>query len=254
MSAIHWSTELAKIVLQASLYFRLLWYHSILKGSIDNTVKSTHLWLVLVDFHDFQIFPDRTSRAWSVEVGKHMFVRVGRQIHPHVGPTSGDERFKYPLPRENKIGQMPYPRANRDNQILTHACPASPTAGFTLIGALSCKSKNLIYLIQCNKCKCQYIGETKRQLNERFGEHRRSILNDQQLSDPTPVSLHFNQTVHSINDVILIPLELIHSNLDVVRKAREAHLIHKGNTLFPLGINRRDEAHWYMIPPSLLYQ
>ena len=35
---------------------------------------------------------------------------VGSQIHPaHVGPTSGEERFKYPLPRENMIGQMPYP-------------------------------------------------------------------------------------------------------------------------------------------------
>ena len=62
-----------------------------------------------------------------------------------------------------------------------------------IIDHVSCKSKNLIYLIQCNKCKCQYIGETKRQLNERFGEHRRSILNHQQLSDRTPVSLHFNQ-------------------------------------------------------------
>ena len=96
-----------------------------------------------------------------------------------------------------------------------------------IIDHLSCKSKNLIYLIQCNKCKCQYIRETKHQLNERFEEHRRSILNHQQLSDPTPVSLHFNQAGHSINDVILIPLELIRSNRDAVRKAREAHLIHK---------------------------
>ena len=45
-------------------------------------------------------------------------------------------------------------------------------------------------------------------------------------SDSTPVSLHFNQARHSINDVILIPLELIRSNRDAVRKAREAHLIH----------------------------
>ncbi|CAH3127779.1 unnamed protein product, partial [Porites lobata] len=67
-----------------------------------------------------------------------------------------------------------------------------------IIDHLSCKSKNLIYLIQCNKCKCQYIGETKRQLNERFGEHHRSMLNLQQLSDPTPVSLRFNQAGHSI--------------------------------------------------------
>ena len=87
------------------------------------------------------------------------------------------------------------------------------------------------------------IRETKRQLNERFGEHRRSILNHQQLSDPTPVSLHFNQAGHSINDVILIPLELIRSNRDAVRKALKAHLIHKGNTLSPLETNRRVEAH-----------
>ena len=31
--------------------------------------------------------------------------------------TSGEERFKYPLPWENRISQMPYPRANKDNQI-----------------------------------------------------------------------------------------------------------------------------------------
>ena len=108
-----------------------------------------------------------------------------------------------------------------------------------LIDHLFCKSKN-VSTIQCNKCKCQYIGETKRQLNERFEEHRGSILSHQQLSDPTPVSLHFNQAGHSINDVILIPLELILSNLDAVRKAREAHLIHNGNTLSPLRINLTD--------------
>ena len=88
----------------------------------------------------------------------------------------------------------------------------------------------------------QYIGETKRQLNERFGEHRRSILNHHQLSNSTPVSLHFNQPGHSINDVHLIPLELMRCTRDTVRKAREAHLINKAKTLHPRGINRRDEA------------
>ena len=61
-------------------------------------------------------------------------------------------------------------------------------------------------------------------LNERFGKHRRSTLNYQQLTDPTPVSLHFNQAGHSINDVILIPLELIRSNRDAVRKGTH-HLL-----------------------------
>ena len=65
------------------------------------------------------------------------------------------------------------------------------------------------------------------------------ILNHHQ----PPVSPHFNQPGHSINDVHLIPLELMHSTRDSVRKAREAHLINKAKTLHPLGINRRDEAH-----------
>ena len=106
---------------------------------------------------------------------------------------------------------------------------------------LNCKSKNLIYLIECKKCAKQYIGETKRQRNERFGEHRCSILNHHHLINPTPVSTHFNQPGHSINDIVLIPLELIHNKRDSVRKAREAHLIDKAMTLDSHGINRRDE-------------
>ena len=56
--------------------------------------------------------------------GKHMFslFRPSRQSNIS---TSGEERFKYPLPWDNKISQMPYPRANKDNQIPS-PCPASP--------------------------------------------------------------------------------------------------------------------------------
>ena len=32
---------------------------------------------------------------------------------------------------------------------------------------LNCKSKNLIYLVDCKKCGKQYIGETKRHLHQR---------------------------------------------------------------------------------------
>ena len=111
---------------------------------------------------------------------------------------------------------------------------------------LTCKSKNLIYLIECKKCatrnlSCQYIGETKRHLHERFGEHRRSVQNHQQLASPTPVSEHFNLPGHSVNDIRLIPLEIINTNRDSVRKAREAQLIDKAKTLEPQGLNRRDE-------------
>ena len=90
-----------------------------------------------------------------------------------------------------------------------------------------------------------YIGETKRQLHERFCEHRRFTQNHHQLIKPTPVSTHFNQPGHSIDHLLLTPLELIHNTRDSVRKAREAHLINKAMTLEPLalGINRRDEQN-----------
>ena len=39
------------------------------------------------------------------------------------------------------------------------------------------------------------------------------FLNYSHFPNPTPVSKHFNQADHSINDVLLIPLELIRSNL-----------------------------------------
>ena len=110
---------------------------------------------------------------------------------------------------------------------------------------ISCSSSNLIYMIQCSRCKVQYIGETKRQLSDRFGEHRRAIekaITHRHIDQPTAVSDHFILPGHSINDIELIPLELIHSNRDSIHKAREAFLISKGKTLEPHGINRRDET------------
>ena len=40
---------------------------------------------------------------------------------------------------------------------------------------ITCSSSNLFYMIQSNKCNVQYIGEAKRHLSNRFGEHRRTI-------------------------------------------------------------------------------
>ena len=47
-----------------------------------------------------------------------------------------------------------------------------------------------------------------------------------------------SQADHSINEVLLIPLQLIRSNRDFVTKAREAHLIDKAMTSEPRGIGR----------------
>ena len=86
------------------------------------------------------------------------------------------------------------------------------------------KNKN-IYMIHCLRCSKQYIGETKRRLKDRFNEHRRPVDGPTPSSRPTAVSDHFLSDNHLPNDIELIPLELIHSSRDALRKAREAYLI-----------------------------
>ena len=107
---------------------------------------------------------------------------------------------------------------------------------------IDCNSKNVIYMVHCNRCHKQYIGETKRRLKDRFNEHRRPVDKQTNSSKPTTVSEHFLSNDHNASDMLLIPLELIKSNRDSVRKAREAYLIDRGQTIEPLGLNRRDET------------
>ena len=68
---------------------------------------------------------------------------------------------------------------------------------------------------------------------------------------------NLNSRVVLFSDLLMLSVTLPRTNLhsfyqrspqSVVR----IHSIHKGNTISPLGINRRDEAHWYTIPRSLL--
>ena len=53
---------------------------------------------------------------------------------------------------------------------------------------ISCSSSNVIYLIQCNICKKQYVGQTKNKILVRINQHYSTIRNKVE----TPVSRHFN--------------------------------------------------------------
>ena len=59
----------------------------------------------------------------------------------------------------------------------------------------------------------------KRRLKDCFNEHCRPVDNPSNISKATTVSEHFLTNDHSANDITLIPLELIKSNRDSVRKA-----------------------------------
>ena len=80
-------------------------------------------------------------------------------------------------------------------------------------------SKTLIYMIHCLHCNKQHIGETKRRLEDNFDERRRSVDRPTPSSRPTEISDHFLSDNHSPHDRELVPLELIHSYPDALRKA-----------------------------------
>ena len=98
-----------------------------------------------------------------------------------------------------------------------------------------------VCLFVCRLVYGFYIGDTKRR-KDRLNEHRRQVDKKVTSSKPTTVSKHFLSNDHNASGMLLIPLELIKSNRDSVRKAREAYLIDRGQTIESLGLNRRDET------------
>ena len=65
----------------------------------------------------------------------------------------------------------------------------------------------------------QYIGETKHRLSDRFGEHLRAVekaITQHEIDQPIAISDLFTLPGHSLNDLELIPLELIKTNRDAI--------------------------------------
>ena len=98
-------------------------------------------------------------------------------------------------------------------------------------------------MIQCKRCAVtnNIWEKLKNYLKIASTNTADQMTNPANISKRTSVSEHFLANHHTINDISLIPLELVHCNRDSVHKAREAYLIKKGNTLQPLGLNKRDE-------------
>ena len=65
---------------------------------------------------------------------------------------------------------------------------------------ITCDSTNLTYMIQCKRCKKQYIDETKCTLHQRFKERRQATNNPLHSNTTAAVPSHFHQPGHSITD------------------------------------------------------
>ncbi|XP_066302861.1 uncharacterized protein [Branchiostoma lanceolatum] len=110
---------------------------------------------------------------------------------------------------------------------------------YTIRAHINCQSKNIIYMIRCKKCGVQYVGETKQTLANRLNGHRSSI----KTKKDTPVSAHFNQPDHSMEDLEVLGIEKLRytGQEDSTRQHRlhrESYWIHQLRTLHPDGLNQ----------------
>ena len=115
----------------------------------------------------------------------------------------------------------------------------------------NCNSRNLIYLIHCDSCGAQYVGETGRTLRERFNGHRADV----RLSKRTNVAVHFDGCLCNFEQHCkLYPIEEIPDTLSQeankkLRLERENFWIRKFKTYPPYGMNSGANANSESIMP-----
>ena len=85
---------------------------------------------------------------------------------------------------------------------------------------VTCKTKNVCYLINCKKCSQQYIGETKLQFHVRMNNHTSDIRTNKK---STGMVRHF--TNGGVNNIQPVILERFRSSDLFIRKAREQFYI-----------------------------
>ena len=113
----------------------------------------------------------------------------------------------------------------------TFSTSKKPHTTYRIRHNFSCSSKNLIYLITCNKCKKQYVGYTTKELRTRINHHRSNIRTNQQIY----ISKHFNLQNHTIADMIVQPIDQANNTTELHKL--EQFWINTLHTLVPFGLN-----------------
>ena len=104
---------------------------------------------------------------------------------------------------------------------------------FPINGSFDCQTTCVVYLITCQKCKKQYVGQTGRQLKNRIQNH---IYYTKQNKETT--GSHFNLPGHSQSNISVQVIEKVFPNTPNFRLEREDFWIKKINTTFLKGLNK----------------
>jgi len=188
-------------------------------------------------------------KFWSIIQNNHTL----RELFPERpliafrrNKTLGDSFVSSTLVKPNKIlNHFPYatycdndqcakcPLINKEGKFSSHINKRT----FSYRGPLvTCTLQNVVYMITCQRCGKQYVGETKRESICRIKEHRADIRHNRN----TPVAKHFNLKNHSIHDFSVQVIEHINKDPEAstsLRRGREHHWIFNLQTVQPLGLN-----------------
>ena len=112
---------------------------------------------------------------------------------------------------------------------------------YQILHDVNCKSKLVIYLMECTKCRLQYIGKSETQLNIRINNHRK----DSKKTNTILACQHFNNPSHDFTqDARFIIIEQLRKtdcdNEELRRRleTREDFWIRTLQTLRPKGLNQ----------------
>ena len=144
--------------------------------------------------------------------------------------------LKPPLQVYEGSSQCLRPRCKTCPIINTNDTFTSNSTGntFRVRATATCKTKNIIYLIECRLCGMQYVGETENALHIRMNGHRSDI--NRNLPEK-PVAAHFNAPGHSADDLSVMVIERVLRGDAAHRKARESFWIYTLRSLTPHGLN-----------------
>ena len=97
----------------------------------------------------------------------------------------------------------------------------------------TCKTSNVVYLIECLRCRKQYVGETENPLHLRMNGQGSDYY--RKLPDK-PVAVHFNTTIYTFEDLTVMVIEQLGSAPIEPRKLRESYWIHTLRSVAPQGL------------------
>ena len=107
-------------------------------------------------------------------------------------------------------------------------------ARVTLDKKFTCETDNMIYMLECKKCRDQYIGQSKDSLKDRFLDH----IGYARRNEAKSTGIHFNLPGHSTSDMTISVLEQVKQKDRFFRETRESYWIEKFNLKYE-GMNRK---------------